>query len=557
MKIMPPLLPVQSLYKTCLLVIFNNLHCLVRQNPDSVESLRALFQSSFHRGIRQNLLDIATKHSSSSNVFTLLDLLRVLLDKSIKRLDLSARDENAILQADQCARLFEYLDQYEGVGLQELVVKVRLSNSYRGGFESVSPGYFSLHRVLCHGLAASLHTLVLHSVCDNETLHLLGRHAVHLSHLDVSSSWLVDDRGLHQLLLQNPEGCYFDSDAFDSVEAIFTSMWAISHTFSEPRIGVNLCCSSLKEVRIQDTNTSEIGVALLLLFVPNLRSLGGFIYYRSAGEAIISLLRQSQNTLKLSLTELWDTHMPALKASVLSHALPNLSSLYTRATWLPTLNVFPRLYSLTIDFDFIDFSLSLERFLRVVPQMLKKLVLVDQVHAVDLAMIGELCPGLEEVSAKLDGTWGSGSKQKPFALLPSLHTCRVRILNQETFRSLLVHTQKLRVLEVVMESKPFDEEKLDDEVISSALLERILPPQLTRLNITVSNSWCNLSFLSVYLLAQGCPQLKLLGDLNLWRVQRRQLVELTQEILARNWDLQLMFRGELYPTTAWRKVTDI
>ena len=184
--------------------------------------------------------------------------------------------------------------------------QVRSSNSYRGGIESISPGNFALHRVLRHGLAASLHTLVLHSVCDNETLHLLGKYAVHLSHLDVSSSWLVDDRGLHQLLLQvrkfrhdqlvakfiytlchfldycsqDPDVCFFESDAFDTAEAIFTSMWTISHAYGGPHVGVNPCCSSLQEVRIQDTNTFEIGVALLLLFVPNLRSLGGFIYYR-------------------------------------------------------------------------------------------------------------------------------------------------------------------------------------------------------------------------------------------------------------------------------------
>lgn len=60
-EIMPPLLPVQSLYKTCLFVIFNHLHSIVRQNPDSVESLRTLLQSLFHRGIRQNIIDIATK----------------------------------------------------------------------------------------------------------------------------------------------------------------------------------------------------------------------------------------------------------------------------------------------------------------------------------------------------------------------------------------------------------------------------------------------------------------------------------------------------------------
>lgn len=108
-----------------------------------------------------------------------------------------------------------------------------------------------------------------------------------------------------------------------------------------------------------------------------------------------------------------------------------------------------------------------------------------------------------------------------------------------------------------MESKPFEEENLDDTIISSALSERILPPQLTCLNITVSNSYCNLSFLTVNLLAQACPQLKLLGDLNLWRIQKRQLIDLTQEILAKNWDLQLVCRGKLYPAIACRKLNDI
>jgi hypothetical protein len=49
---------------------------------------------------------------------------------------------------------------------------------------------------------------------------------------------------------------------------------------------LNTCCRSLQEVRIQDTNTSELGVIMLLLFIPNLKSLGGFIYYRYKHQAI-------------------------------------------------------------------------------------------------------------------------------------------------------------------------------------------------------------------------------------------------------------------------------
>lgn len=51
---------------------------------------------------------------------------------------------------------------------------------------------------------------------------------------------------------------------------------------------LNPVCFSLEEIRIQDTNTTELAVALLLLFIPNLKSLGGYIYYRYK-KRIISL----------------------------------------------------------------------------------------------------------------------------------------------------------------------------------------------------------------------------------------------------------------------------
>jgi hypothetical protein len=131
-------------------------------------------------------------------------------------------------------------------------------------------------------------------------------------------------------------------------------------------------------VRIQDTNTTELGVIMLLLFIPQLRSLGGFIYYRNVGDAILSLLDWNPS-LSLRLTDLWDTHLPDTKVDKLIEALPRLQSLYTRGTYLPKISAWQHLSSLTIDFDFRDFAPLLEDFLAVCGARLQKLAIVDQV----------------------------------------------------------------------------------------------------------------------------------------------------------------------------------
>lgn len=43
---------------------------------------------------------------------------------------------------------------------------------------------------------------------------------------------------------------------------------------------LNPCCFSLNDVRIQETDTTDLAVLMLLIFLKNLRTLGGFIYFR-------------------------------------------------------------------------------------------------------------------------------------------------------------------------------------------------------------------------------------------------------------------------------------
>jgi hypothetical protein len=65
-------------------------------------------------------------------------------------------------------------------------------------------------------------------------------------------------------------------------------------------------------------------------------------------------------------------------------------------------------------------------------------------HSVDVSMLAENCPRLEELGAKLEGGWYGEAG----AMLPQLVTCRIRVGATETLRALLVHTPRLEHLEV-------------------------------------------------------------------------------------------------------------
>lgn len=67
-----------------------------------------------------------------------------------------------------------------------------------------------------------------------------------------------------------------------------------------------------------------------------------------------------------------------------------------------------------------------------------------QMHSVDVSMLAENCPHLEELGAKLEGGWYG----EEGTMLPHLITCRIRVGATETLHALLVHATRLEHLEV-------------------------------------------------------------------------------------------------------------
>lgn len=99
--------------------------------------------------------------------------------------------------------------------------------------------------------------------------------------------------------------------------------------------------------------------------------------YRNIGDAILTV---EPYIPQLELTDLWDTHLPTEKLVRLSSALPDLTTLYTRASVLPRGPFgFEKLANMTVDFDFCHFGPHFTEFLTFNGKQLKKLVLIDQV----------------------------------------------------------------------------------------------------------------------------------------------------------------------------------
>lgn len=111
------------------------------------------------------------------------------------------------------------------------------------------------------------------------------------------------------------------------------------------------------------------------------------LIFRNVGDAILTI-KCEKKSLKLNLTELFDTQLPHDKLLSLSETLPSLTTLYTRASFLPTeLRPFPLLAALIVDFDFDLHKQVFFPFLKNNGRHLRKLTLIDQVEHTHFSLL--------------------------------------------------------------------------------------------------------------------------------------------------------------------------
>ncbi|XP_075235974.1 uncharacterized protein LOC142333053 isoform X2 [Lycorma delicatula] len=527
---MSPLCQVSSLQMCCLHLALTEIHQGLSNGHK--KSLHKFLVATLHGGIRQQLIDLAV-NKYQNDLYSLMDIIGSLSDSAIRRIE--PRPDKLCLSVSQLDLLFSRLEEYGVTGLHELIVKVELSQREPVSSAVTSNGVRSLHNLLSNGLAQNLRVLVLRAACDNEVLNLLGQHAVNLMSLDISSNWRVDDLGIRHLILKDP-GCLSFPPDLDSCESnVLCELATLPQNLLTP------VCFSLHEIRIQDTNTSGLSVLMLLLFIKNLKSLGGFIYYRNIGDAILTLQPYRS---QLELTDLWDMHLPPDKVLRLSSALPKLATLYTRASQLPQgLTPFENLINMTIDFDFAHFGPQFTEYLSFNGSRLKKVILIDQVYSLDLTTVAYCCPLLTELEAKV-----RIGDHYPSALMPYLKVARLRISSAETFRWLMLHAEVIQHLELLMEE---DEELhyhgliLDHKVIVD--LSNCQPPSfdtIEYLSIYLINSYVgSLDSDSIRLLISSCKHLKYLDDLQTWcRVREAEILSVVSEMVTNNCNIDMRYK---------------
>ncbi|BES97515.1 Hypothetical protein NTJ_10329 [Nesidiocoris tenuis] len=546
---MPPLKPVRSLYDQSMNNVLRLLQNYLERRPSEFLHLRKLLLTTLHGAIREQLIERAIQQFRPSSS-TFLDILVLLADSTIKQLQFTSA-QSGLNSID----VFDTLNSSGVTGLHKLNLKVQIDKfelahmSYQ--FDVFTSG---LYNALHQGLASNLRILTLHCAADNFTLALLGRHATQLAYLDITSSWGVDDNGICDLLLK--ESSNFINEHWSDLDVCKPR--AVQALAMFPESQRNRTCRTLREVRIQDTNTSSISVLLLLLFGKKLKSLGGFLYSRNIGDAILTVQPCLNPPASLELSELWDTQLPLEKLLRLAPHLPKLNTLYTRVACLPDVpNIIPPLTNLTADFDFGSTHLNKHfiGFLQYNGSRLKRLILIDQCTSLPLSDIAKYCPVLEELVAKVS----SGNPKESPQAFPYLANAKLRISSPETFMWIMRSADNIKKLEIFMEidgaSESFEEHVIEQVVrenpkslqsIHTLSLHMFFHPK----SQTYIVSCGTLAIDAAYKLCNASDSLRLLGELQTWfTVSRDDVLRMAKDIKKNNWDVRLRYRDVLYPTS--------
>ncbi|XP_073986169.1 uncharacterized protein [Rhodnius prolixus] len=548
---MAPLKPVRTLFDLSSDSVLETVHTYVVKRQGELGKYRKFLINILHSAIRETLIERAV-NMYSSNILDVLDIIELLADSSIKQLQIMQTSMPGGLTHAGCfsGQLFSKIDSANIIGLHKLIVKVHVD--LHSNTSQIEPLSSVFHCALLRGLAANLRVLTLHNAADNQSLKIIGKYATHLTNLDITSSWIVDDVGICDLLLKDATN-FITAHLVDLDNCEPRAIHALSLF---PPSQINKTCETLCEVKIQDTNTSSISVLLLLMFAKSLKSLGGFLYFRNIGDAVISVQSRENAPESLSLTELWDTQLPFEKLTKISRYLPRLTTLYTRAACLlPEPNIVPALTNLTADFDFVQYGPQFYRFLSFNGSTVRRLVLIDQVYSLDLENIAEYCPLLEELTAKVSVE--NVITASPVCL-KNLKVAKVRIASASTFTWLMKKSDNILHLEVLLERDYMETIMFEDDVIMQIIEDN--PRSLKSIRyLSIHMFWnpryqnyiisCgNLTIDTAYALCAACDSLNVIGELHTWfQVSNKDVLTMAEHIKKSNWNVRLRYRDVLYP----------
>ncbi|XP_071519901.1 uncharacterized protein [Panulirus ornatus] len=511
---MPPVRVISSLMETCSEWVWRWLHrCLNHQaSPPERLRQRKYVLTTLNSNIRQKLLKrILCIHMYDVPMASKCMLLELLADRNTHWVDLT---QGGYAYIDEIFHLYRTLNLGLLVGLTRLgfICNVKMKNDQKY-LPDVNSTFYRLLNQMRH-----LQWVRLSGVADRNMLATLGVNCHSLQHVDVSGSMRVDDMALAALILKDPivvEG--------QSQEQVATH-----------QLPTNSCCATLNFVCISETQVSMMSALLLLRYVPNLTSFGGYVEAGSLS-AVLQLLQPQEGVEQYKLTHLWEDRILPAQASLLKVACPHLTTLITCESSLASLPHLQPLTTLTLDLDFRGCASDIYSGLQMQGDTLKELRFLKSINCpLDLAWLMELTPNLEWIECNL---YIEEGYQMPTWRL--LKVASVIVSSSKVVLALLTHTPELRNLSLTFLPEPYQEtfECINDDLI----LNTTLAGGLTRLeHLRITD--CAITMWGVQCLLLHCQQLTHIAAFSSWKnISQHDIRTLQSQVQENNWQLNLVY----------------
>jgi len=389
-----------------------------------------------------------------------------------------------------------------------------------------------LQKSLQDGLALKLVFLKLVAICDNSILKTIGKHALCLKYLDISGSWNVDDVGIKHLL--------FKDNVFVETNNVPNDRLCqnLSQLYDNKAL-LNHCCFTLEELRIQDTNTEDASLLMILACVKSLKALGGFLYFRNIGDALVTVYENSPRDSPriFQLTELFDMQLTGKKIAILKECLPHLKMLYTRLSCVCSPQDFAdpeqgsmfwgRVHTLTIDLDYM-MNFHFINFLYNYGHNLSELTILDQEADVDVAKLLVNCPNL-------------------LVLKGYLHIFEMPVGQFTKLRSIELHMPTIETINWFFENCPcLEEAKLYSDsrhlYWNTQIFENppfIMCNSLKRLELYFNDKNLITNHQTMFKFIDKCSKLQHLGQLEKWTFDSSFIHQVKRYVKRMNYELNV------------------
>ena len=346
--------------------------------------------------------------------------------------------------------------------------------------------------------------LTLRYTCDDEVLAIVGKHCTVLEKLDISGSENISENGMRSLYEKR---------------------------IQDKLIGLNDLSKTLKIVNIGGPGAQKLPVSqasLLLRFLPNLASLGGF---EKTGAAVESV-HQTDPTLKFNLVYIHDQSTNVQRLDVFSKTCPKLKGMYLdcpKGTAVQTIDMLK---------DIKDIKLhktrwtDVEIMLRNMHRRLRTLNLSKVYGSLDVAVLARHCTHL----TKLDLNFVSFINTAPDSeinerLFPELQEL---FIYRTTLPSAIVRT--FLTCSEYLEHVAFGECNVikDEEMINCIEMS-----SLKHLRELWLGQALHLTIESLRCIMENCPLVTSIGNLAAWNLGPGETAFINEQLVLTNTNLTL------------------